>query len=146
VIRRDPVEHSPHHQSDSDSRPTCELVVDHVPAVAVVGTMGALLLPVCPAAHRVQMAPANDPQALPSLRVVAVHLALVSLAQMAKLRRAVELLSRPEAHVLLCHVRLAKAVAWRLPQPDSPQQPATDCRLLAQPHELAAEHSWDFLF
>jgi len=77
---------------------------------------------------------------------VAVHLALVSLSQTVKADQLVEPLSRLEATVPLCLVGWVKGGAWRRPQPDSPQQPATGCRLLARPHELAAERSWDFRF
>jgi len=77
---------------------------------------------------------------------VVVHRALVSLCQTVKADHLVELLSRLEALVPLCLVRLAKAVAWRRPQPASPQQPATGCRLVAQRRELAVERSWDFRF
>ena len=104
------------------------------------------MLPVCLAVRRVQLGQVNESQALPSLRVGAVHRALVFLVQMVKADHLVELLSLLEALVLLCLAGRVKSGPWRRPQPDSPGQPATGCRLLARPHELAAECSWDFRF
>jgi len=85
---RDPVDCSQHHQStlERDSRPACEWAARHVPP-AVMG--GKILAPshlICPAVLRVQTVQVNGPPALPSLQLLAVHPALVSLARMVKVK------------------------------------------------------------